>query len=164
MWRVLNWLSTAGVKGFKLTDNSRWQKIQGLGLWCLMPLSTIFQIYRGSQFYWWRKPEFRRKPSTCCMSLTTFITMLYQAYLAWAGLELTTLVVIGTDCICNCKSNYHTITTTMAPDRKFKVTVRVSMAVYRNNLWVFFSQLRTIQWSILPSLVPIGPVISEKKI
>jgi hypothetical protein len=40
--------------------------------------------------------------------------MLYQVHLAWAVFELT-LVVIGTDCIGSHKSNYHTITTTMAP-------------------------------------------------
>ena len=37
--------------------------------------------------------------------------MLYWVHLARVGFELTNLVAIGTDCICSCKSNYHTITT-----------------------------------------------------
>jgi hypothetical protein len=43
---------------------------------------------------------------------TVSYKIVYRVHLAWAKFELTTLVVIGIDSIGNCKSNYHTITTT----------------------------------------------------
>jgi hypothetical protein len=59
--------------------------------------------------------ENRRKPLTCCMSLPSFITSCIKYILPWVGFELTIFVVIGTDCIGSCKSNYHMITTKTAP-------------------------------------------------
>jgi len=40
---------------------------------------------------------------------------LYHIMLFRTGFEVTTLVVIGTDCTGSCKSNYHMITTTTTP-------------------------------------------------
>jgi hypothetical protein len=41
--------------------------------------------------------------------------LLYRVHPTWVIFELTTLVVIGSNCICSCKSNYHKIMTPTAP-------------------------------------------------
>ena len=61
----------------------------------------------------------QRKPPTCRNSLTNLITKCYIEYTSpRVGFELTPLVVIGTDCTCSCKSNYHTTTTVASTLRK----------------------------------------------
>jgi len=91
----------------------------GWGYGVLMSLSTMFQLYSGCQFYWWKKPEYRQKAQTSRKLVTDKIyhIMLYRVHLAWEVFELTTLVVIGIDYIGSYKSNYHTITTATAPTR-----------------------------------------------
>ena len=69
--------------------------------------------------------------------------MLYQVHLASAGFELKMLAVIGTDCIGSYKSNYHIVTATMTPLKKWRKHV-----LYKNNV--------KIKWTCVMLYFPIG--------
>ena len=62
--------------------------------------------------------------------------ILYRVHLGWVGLELTTLVVIGTACIGSCRSNYHTITTPSS----FRDFVSFSFAI-QERYTILYSQI-----------------------
>jgi hypothetical protein len=83
-----------------ITDPLVW-----FGLWCLTALSTIFQLYHGGGN---RSNRENHRP-VARHKLYHILVMLYRVHFSWTGFELTTLVVIGTHCIGNYKSNYHTI-------------------------------------------------------
>jgi hypothetical protein len=66
-----------------------------------------FQLYISSKYFRVRgenhRPVANHWQLYCCIEHT----------LSWAGFDLTTLVLIATDCIGSYKSNHHTITNTM---------------------------------------------------
>jgi hypothetical protein len=77
-----------------------------------MPLLTIFQLYCGSQFYWWRKTECQEKN-----------TDLSEVHLAMNGVPT---------------HNYHTITATTTPilhiqgDKNVKTRYNISNILFSN--------------------------------
>jgi hypothetical protein len=83
--------------------------------------------------------------------------MLYTS--PWSGFELTTSVVIGTDCIGSCKSNYHTTMTARWYECFYATAIsftHICVSVHQSSIWFLLNNLRANYFKFMHRTWTIG--------
>ena len=112
LFKIKCWSKHSRYLCYKSGFEWEWSGLVGLVWWCLIPLSTIFQLYRGSQFYCWRKPGENQWP------VTSHWETLSHNVVHLALIKIRTHNISGDRHWLHrhsCKSNYHTIMAMTAP-------------------------------------------------
>ena len=61
--------------------------VSSVGLCCLTPLSTLFKLYRGGHFYWWREPEYQETTTDLSEVTDKLYHLMYRIQLVMNGVR-----------------------------------------------------------------------------
>ena len=93
--KCLTQVSKVQLQSCQMNDNTmanRWCfYLIWIDLWCLTPLSAIFQLYHGYQLYWWKKPEYPKRTTDHGQATG-------KLYHLWLRVECTLFVIYKTGC------------------------------------------------------------------
>jgi hypothetical protein len=69
------------MKWYIKTNTIFLQQVVRVRVCCLTPLSTIFQLPRGGQFYWWSEPECQEKNPDLSQVTDKFYQIIHRIHI-----------------------------------------------------------------------------------